>query len=824
MTSAVGQIGKLAVRRGWITEAQLSEAIVKQAAAEKPGATLPFLGEVLVQLGYLTNEQIQSLLGEQQKKIVQCPGCSARFNVVGFRPGVSFHCPKCNKSLVLAGKVSNIRVNRESPVTIHQKDDPLVGTTIGNFRVTAKLGQGGMGAVYRAVQINLDRPVALKILSADAARSQDFVDRFLREAKAAARFNHPNIVQVYDAGRDGERLYFAMEFVDGESLMGLVERQGPIEPRRAARWIADAGRAPAYAHGLGVIHRDIKPDNLLLTKEGQVKLADLGLAKVEDAAQNNLTMTGIVMGTPYYMSPEQAIDSSKVDARGDIYSLGATLYRLVTGTVPYTGRTPTEILVKIHQGGFPPPSKVRPSLPKEIDDLVACMMAHAPAARFQDASTAAAALDRFASTGEAPPAAPVAPQGATVEEPPGPAPFMGGRPETPSPPPTEQETTGGEEEGEEEESPGATAWTRRPGALAACAAVALALLGGIAMALRDDDKPESDNPARTETPSGEQNLWAQITRSAGACATRDQMKDLEGLCASLRIAFPDSPHAARIEPTLEAARARVTAQERADRVTQLEGLLREAEATGAYFAADARMREAMANDAALTGAVEPLLGRLARAAQVAFNGALTEVRAKAASGDFDGAWGTFATLEPMTVTEAQGTRLAELRAWLEGTATHAQGTAYHRVRTDAALRKGNLAETHAELLAAKEADPSLGTALDPMLEQIETAARSAFGTQAERLRAGLLAGDLVAVDAALATMEAAAITTGQRADLEARRAWAEERKGLVGRFRARIREAVETGQYKTVHADLALLAGQNAPLADVLDPLLEELA
>jgi serine/threonine protein kinase/formylglycine-generating enzyme required for sulfatase activity len=253
----------------------------------------------------------------------------------------------------------------------------------GEFAVIEKLGQGAMGAVYKARQTSLNRIVALKLLPAHYAGDRDFLARFKNEAMAAAALNHPHIVQVYAAGEDNGTHFFAMEFVEGESLGGRLERKGRIEPREAIAVACHLAQALDYAWKQAkVIHRDIKPDNIFLSKTGMVKLGDLGLAKLV-GNENGLTQTGAAMGTPYYVSPEQVMGTGEVDFRADIYSLGCTLFHTLTGQPPYRG--PSAMAVMMQHVSQPPPriQEVWPQCPPPIIGLLDRMLRKRPKERFE---------------------------------------------------------------------------------------------------------------------------------------------------------------------------------------------------------------------------------------------------------------------------------------------------------------------------------------------------------------------------------------------------------------------------------------------------------
>ncbi len=388
------KLGNMAVARGWVSPAQLAECLEIQKSRSAGAAAPALLGEILLERKYLSPERLQWILLHQERYIVECPHCKARLLAPELPPGTRTLCTKCRKPMILGGPGQPPRA-AEGPAQVETvpsppptPEDPMIGREIAGYRVEGKLGAGGMGVVYKARQIALDRTVALKFLKADTDASPDFIERFKREAQAAARLNHTNVIQVYDAGHEGDTLFFSMEFVEGETLSAALERQDRISPAKALRIIREVAKALAYAHGHGVIHRDIKPDNILVTRDGSVKLADLGLAKVKDTqeAHKSLTISGEVMGTPYYMSPEQTRDTRSVDARSDIYSLGATFYRMVTGEPPFQGNSPFEVMANIQKGPVPNPADRFPDIPWVYAQLVMKMMATDPAARFQSAA------------------------------------------------------------------------------------------------------------------------------------------------------------------------------------------------------------------------------------------------------------------------------------------------------------------------------------------------------------------------------------------------------------------------------------------------------
>ncbi len=243
------------------------------------------------------------------------------------------------------------------------------------YQILSPIGQGSMGMVYKAKQLSMDRTVALKILLKQLAMNKEFIERFHREARIAAKLNHNNVVQAIDSGEFAGHHFFVMEFVDGTNIKQELDKGKVYDEPDALRIILQVAEALDHASQKGLIHRDIKPENIMLMKDGVAKLADLGLARLTADHTMAQAEKGIAIGTPYYISPEQIRGAVDVDIRSDIYSLGATLYHMATGRVPFPGKTPTEVMQKHLRAKLTPPDHVNTRLSGGLGQVVETMMA-----------------------------------------------------------------------------------------------------------------------------------------------------------------------------------------------------------------------------------------------------------------------------------------------------------------------------------------------------------------------------------------------------------------------------------------------------------------
>ncbi|MBI3182438.1 MAG: protein kinase [Myxococcales bacterium] len=289
--------------------------------------------------------------------------------------------------------------------------------SLGGYELKVKIGKGGMGTVYLARQVSLDRKVALKVLHPSLSADPVFVTRFTREAYAAAQLVHHNIVQIYDIGEKDQTYFFSMEYIEGESLAALVKREEKLDPEVAAGYVLQVARGLRFAHAHGMIHRDIKPENLMLNTQGIVKVADLGLVKRAEEGHKSrpsreeqlrlgegsepstdrldVTQDRYAMGTPAYMAPEQARDPSKVDGRADIYSLGCTFYELLTGNPPFKAESIAAYLSKHAFDEVTPPERVVKRIPKSLSDIVLRMVAKKQEQRYRNMAELATALEMY---------------------------------------------------------------------------------------------------------------------------------------------------------------------------------------------------------------------------------------------------------------------------------------------------------------------------------------------------------------------------------------------------------------------------------------------
>jgi serine/threonine protein kinase len=302
-------------------------------------------------------------------------------------------------------------MNNKGPST--HSEQSLVGTQLGKYQIHAEIGRGGMGTVYKAYDPTLDRFVALKVLAPHLVWEEEFVARFLREAQAAARLKHPNIVTIYDVGRASGWYYFAMDYLEGRTLAEMIQERGATSAEEALRILRPLAGALDYAHDQGLIHRDIKPSNIVVDEEGYVALTDFGIARAAQATR--LTRAGTVMGTPEYMAPEQA-RGDEVDPRTDQYSLAVVAYEMLAGKTPFREESTPTLLYKIVHETPPPLRAERPDLPERAAHVLARALSKEPQKRYGSCSEFVDALEQALQPPQ-PPRAELPPKDVTVPAP-----------------------------------------------------------------------------------------------------------------------------------------------------------------------------------------------------------------------------------------------------------------------------------------------------------------------------------------------------------------------------------------------------------------------
>jgi serine/threonine protein kinase, bacterial len=278
-----------------------------------------------------------------------------------------------------------------SSVDAYQQSDPLVGIVLdGRYRVDTMIATGGMSAVYRGLDLRLDRPVALKIMDSRYAGDQQFLTRFQREARAVARLKDPGLVAVYDQGIDGKHPFLVMELIEGGTLRELLRERGPMPPHAVAAVLGPVLGGLAVAHRAGLVHRDIKPENVLISDDGDVKIADFGLVRA--VAEAKITSTSVILGTAAYLSPEQ-VATGDAGPRSDVYAVGILAYELLTGVTPFTGDSALAVAYQRMDNDVSPPGTVIAGVPSQFDEFVLAATARDPARRYADATDMGAELD-----------------------------------------------------------------------------------------------------------------------------------------------------------------------------------------------------------------------------------------------------------------------------------------------------------------------------------------------------------------------------------------------------------------------------------------------
>jgi serine/threonine-protein kinase len=322
----------------------------------------PLFGALAIRLGYTSSDRVREALGLQE-----------RLKDTGISPH------RLGDILLAKGFLTGT----QQCTVLKEQAQILKFPSVPGYRILALLGKGSFGSVWKGLQLSMERPVALKGMSPERSRHSKFRECFLQEARAVARLNHPHIVQGIDIIYSADIPFLILEFIDGPTIGRLLRRQAVLSPRKSLRIVTQIASALHHAHAHGIIHRDIKPENIMLTRSGVAKLCDLGLAKLPGGDPLEGTRRRVVVGTADYISPEQARGERSVDTRSDIYSLGAALFHMVTGRVPFPGQSRADAIAKHLSDPVPSARLANSSLSPEIDTLIQRMMAKRPEDRFQ---------------------------------------------------------------------------------------------------------------------------------------------------------------------------------------------------------------------------------------------------------------------------------------------------------------------------------------------------------------------------------------------------------------------------------------------------------
>jgi eukaryotic-like serine/threonine-protein kinase len=357
--------GDVAVAKKLLTWAQVRDALKRQLKYKEMGIAVR-IGEVTIELGLLTQANVNDILTEQAER--------RRDSQAASKPA------------------------EEEGLGLDDSTEDGEPVQLGPYSLEKRLG-GVMGIVYRGVDTQTKRTVALKVLPRHLAHEMAFVERFKREVRATSILSHPNIVQVYDAGVIQGVFYLATEFIDGETLNQRLRRDKYLPEADVLQVAGKVALALAHAHEKDVLHRDVKPENIMVAKNGDVKLADFGLAKML-ADEQRITADGIAVGTPHYIAPEQARALKETDHRADLYGLGATLFHLLTGRLPYEGDDGAEIMRRHVFDEVPDPLSVKADMTPAVSDMVRKLMAKAPGDRFQTAIELAQHIEKLAGNGD----------------------------------------------------------------------------------------------------------------------------------------------------------------------------------------------------------------------------------------------------------------------------------------------------------------------------------------------------------------------------------------------------------------------------------------
>ena len=373
------EFGLLAIALGFLTREKLDKVLKIQEESEGRGRRL---GEILLKRRALSREQVLLVLRAQGKRILVCTKCKKSYNVHRFTTAGTYPCRHCKTPLTpplkpVSASVHDSIVYKTTLVDPKPRQSTRVSDDLVNlipgYRLVKRLGQGGMGTVYKARATIFDRWAAVKLLAPFLAQDKEYIDRFFREARNLRKLNHRHIVRAYDVGVSGEYKYLVMEFVDGSNLDRLLKKKGRIPERPALQVTQQVAAALDYAWKKKIVHRDVKPLNIMLSRTKTVKLCDLGLSK-DILTDISLTITGSVNCSPAYAAPEVIQGMSTIDCRSDVYSLGVTCFQAVTGRLPFKADSPGKFLLQHVTEPPPDPRKLAPTLSRDTGRLILRML------------------------------------------------------------------------------------------------------------------------------------------------------------------------------------------------------------------------------------------------------------------------------------------------------------------------------------------------------------------------------------------------------------------------------------------------------------------
>jgi serine/threonine-protein kinase len=436
----VGEIsfGTLAIQRGYATLRAVNECLAIQNSLRQRGKPAAKIATLLIHKGYMTVEQAREVIDAQKdhgawlqeeglEEIALAEKQDLSFGAVAADLGFATienvdACLREQRSQRNGGgphrRIAAVMVEQglmtadQAKMVLKVQQKKRGYELIPGYRVLGLVGRGAMGTVYKALQVRMERDVAIKILSPKYAHKPEYVERFFREARAAAKVSHANIIQAIDVGEHNGLYYFVMEFVEGDSVGSMISRGDVLDATRACPIVRQIASAMDAAWAAGLLHRDIKPDNILVTDRGDAKLCDLGLAKAI-AGDPEGTDPDMAIGTPDYISPEQALGTPDIDIRSDLYSLGATFYHMVTGQLPFTGLNAVSVMKAHATEPLVAPRLRRPSLPLAVNLVIQRLMEKNPAARYQQPAQLVRDLDAIIA-GQPPPTFRAALEGRSV--------------------------------------------------------------------------------------------------------------------------------------------------------------------------------------------------------------------------------------------------------------------------------------------------------------------------------------------------------------------------------------------------------------------------